>query len=331
MSRSLSPRSARAARRAGALLAAAGALAAPAVASAAPVSEGTLDWSHLNEYTLGPGNTNKTFMGYTTSPMPMLGQGIVGPLPPATGPVVDPASPRGANEWYTYTLPVKGGDWNPDTGVGAVELQGGVAFSSNAHGFVNTVENPLIELHGPTGTLRAWGHMSPTPGQVAQYDLSKPVFNLQVAQALLVYQADGTRQAEISLVPVLAARNNPFNYPVGSGPDRTPNTFGDLKLKLTVRPTPAQQPEIREVPKTVTQTIRKVIVYLKKAPVKGKAWRKVRVYTNTKSPKRVAEGRLRGRVLRVNLADGVKSLRTGAVYKLRVNGVKSTLRVRVPA
>lgn len=316
---------------------AAGALALPAGAPAAPIASGQLEWSQANVYEASPSPV-KTFMGYITG-TGFLANGSVTPIAPATGPVVDPSSARGSAEWYTHVLPISSGVWDPDTGRASIELDGGVAFNGTAHGFTNTLERPLLTLDGSAGTLAASGARNVDNAQTT-YDRGMPVFSLNLAGAVVVHRADGTREIA-DIVPTIATSQNPFpaNYPVGAGPDRTPNTFGRLTLKLKLQPNaaagpagpagPAGQPGPAGATTTMTNTIRRYVVHLRRAPFKGKASRNVRLTTSGKHRRTVAAGTLRGRVLRVTLRAGTTSLKGS--YRVKAHGIKRTKQVTVPA
>jgi len=313
----------------------AGTAAAPTAAPAAEIASGQLEWSQANVYEPAPSPV-KTFMGYITG-TGFLANGDVAPIAPAAGPVVDTASPRGASAWYTYSLPVASGTWDPDTGQGAIELDGGVVFHGTAHGFTNTVERPLVTLDGSHGALAASGQTN-VDGAQTTYDRSRPVFSLDLSDAVVVHHADGTREIG-DIAPTVATVNNPFatNYPVGAGPDRTPNTFGRLTLRLKLRSSAAVGPagpagpagERGPAGSAGTTTIRRYVVHLGAAPFRGKATRKVRLTTAGRKRHTVATGTLRGRVLRVTLAKGTKAL-SGA-YRVKAAGIKHTKGIRVPA
>lgn len=319
---------------------AAGALALPAAAPAAPIASGQLEWSQANVYEASPSPV-KTFMGYITG-TGFLANGTVAPIAPATGPVVGASSVRGAAEWYTHVLPISSGDWDPDTGRAWIELDGGVAFNGTAHGFTNTVERPLLTLDGNAGTLAASGARNVDNVQTT-YDRGRPVFSLNLADAVVVHRADGTREIA-DIVPTIATAQNPFpaNYPVGAGPDRTPNTFGRLTLKLKLQPSAAAGPVGPAGPAgrpgpagpagattTVTNTVRRYVVHLRRAPFKGRASRNVRLTTSGKHRRTVATGTLRGRVLRVTLRAGTTSLKGS--YRVKARGIKRTKQVTVGA
>lgn len=313
-------------------LVAVGAAALPSAAQAAPVSvtSATLNWSQVAIYS-GAGNVDRTWLGYVTGPSPAQANGTVSPIAPATGDTVTNASPRGAT--YTQSLPATSGTYDLADGVGTFQLDGGVDFAGTGHGFDITVEKPKVVLNGLTGALYAEGKGS---GASATYDASQPLFTLDLSNAEVKHRADGSRLIS-GIVPALATMNTAFpgNYAVGAGPERTPNTFGSFSLTLRL-PGGDQGPK-GDTGATgaagangkdgASATIRTVKAVLAKAPYTGSATRKVTVYS-TKN-KKLATGTLKGRVLKVTLADKVTSL-SGKV-KVKVSGAKTSKTVSIPS
>jgi Htaa len=343
-------------RRSAGLLAAAAvavAAAAPSAASAATVATGHLDWTQFNTYV---GGTERTWLGYLTGPGPMLAAGSATPVAPATGPVVDTASARGATEDYTTVFPGATGTYDPDANVGEIELTGGLSFASAGHGFTIEVNDPKVTLDGATGKLYASGLAG---GASPTYDRSQPLLNLDLSAATLTIRADGTRTIS-GIVPSIATANTAFpgNYAAGAGPDRSPNTFGAFDLTLRVNassgtggsdgadgqdgatgpagptgatgatgPIGVAGPIGPAGPAGKPATIRSLVAVLARAPFKGKASRKVSV-VDAKG-RVVATGAVKGRVLKLTLANTITSV--SGKLTLKVTGTKTTATVRIPS
>lgn len=324
-------------------LAAATAL-APAAAQADTVTAGHLDWSQTAVYdSAAPAGTNRTWLGYVTG-SGFLAAGTATPTAPATGPTVDVNSTRG--NVFTTAFPVASGTYDPEDGTGTIDYDGALVFHSDAHGFTISVEQPEVVLDGLSGKLYASG-----AGASAAYDRTSPIYDLDLSNATVTLKADGSRVIS-GIVPSLATANTVFpnNYAVGSGPDRTPNTYGSFALTLRLKAdaaeglkgadgatgaTGAAGPVGPAGPAGpagksavgATSTIRSVIAILGKAPYKGSATRKVTVY-NSKSTK-IASGTLKGRTLKVTLASSVKAL--PQTVKVKAAGAKATTTVKIPS
>ena len=68
---------------------------------------------------------------------------------------------------YTFGFPTgTGGTYDEYTGKGTVELAGTVTFTSAAHGFTISVEDPQLKLDGNGGQLFASGVRSGDPGHL---------------------------------------------------------------------------------------------------------------------------------------------------------------------
>jgi hypothetical protein len=222
-------------RRLVSALAAAAALLPAAGASAA--TTGQLDWTQANVYeTAAPSGTNRTWLGYTTGPGPMLAAGTAVASAGAVGAAVTTASPRGAATAYTFGFPIASAAYDPATGVETVALTGTLSFASTAHGFEITVVDPLVVLDGAAGQLFASGRSGSSTRTT--YDRSQPLFDLDLAAATTTAHVDGSRTVS-GIVPRIATADwaFPSNYLAGAGPDRTPNTFGSFAL--TSRPAAA--------------------------------------------------------------------------------------------
>jgi hypothetical protein len=206
---------------------------APA-ATGATVRTGGLDWTMANVYESSAAqNTNRTWLGYTTSPPP-LASGSATPSAGATGDPVTPASAKGVDQLYTFGFPATGGSFDPAAQSGTVELDGTVTFRSDMHGFSISVEKPQIVLAGATGQI--FGSGTNTGGT---YDRSGgAIFDLDLNHAQVTDAADGTRTIA-GIVPRIATEGLVFpagsrGYARGAGPDRTPNTFGSFTLRVKV-------------------------------------------------------------------------------------------------
>ncbi|HEY6759014.1 MAG TPA: HtaA domain-containing protein [Baekduia sp.] len=327
----------------GGLIAATALAALPAAAQADTVTDGHLDWTQFNTYV---GGTERTWLGYVTGPGPQLANGSATPQAPATGPTVDPNSPRGATEDSTTVFPSTSGTYDPNTGVGTVELDGGIEFAAPAppvgHGILISVDEPEVVLNGLTGQLFASGKN----GATTTYDRSAPLYDLDLSDATVTLKADGSRVLS-GIVPSLATVGTAFpgNYAVGAGPERTPNTFGSFALTLRVKPDEVRGPQGETGAAGATgatgavgpigpagaagrtTTIRSVVAILAKAPYKGTTTRRVTVYNSRN--KKIATGTLKGRTLKVTLADTVTTL-SGTV-KVKATGAKSSTKVKIPS
>lgn len=226
-----------------ALVAATAALALGLTASAASAA-GQLRWTMQNSFPSGCSSTglNCTWLGYLTNPTPFSGaRGTATPEAEATGATVSPASPRGANVFYTFGFPQDVGSSSGPvyTGGGSdeFEFEGTLEFESppapNGHDFTMTVEDPLIVLNGDdTGELYAEGAI-PGSDPPATYDRTEPVFDLDLTSATIETDTDSA-QTICGIVPSIHEGGYAFpaNYATGAGPDRTPNTFGSFALVL---------------------------------------------------------------------------------------------------
>jgi len=226
-------------------------VALPATASAAV----SLDWTTANVFnSAAPANTERTWLGHVTNPTPFSGaNGTVTVADGAT--ITDPGGldestidgtlPRGVDELFTFSYPADAGLINLQERSGSMEFEGVVSFVSVPHGFTITVEDPRIVLDGEGGgQLFATGSTGTTVGGDT-YDDHAPVWNLDLSLATLNVYADGT-QTLSCLVPSIATAEHAFpaNYPVGAGPNRTPNTFGAFELRVSPSDTatPAPRP-----------------------------------------------------------------------------------------
>lgn len=231
-------------------------MALPGAASAAV----SLDWTSANAFnSAAPTNTERTWLGHVTNPTP--GSGARGTATTADGATitdpdgvdenaVDGLSPRGVDELFTFSYPATSGLIDLREHLGTMDFEGTVSFVSpappNGHGFTITVEDPRIVLDGESGgQLFAHGATGATDGGDS-YDDSAAVWNLDLSLATWNVHADGT-QTLSCLVPSIATAETAFpaNYPVGAGPNRTPNTFGSFELRISPgdTATPAPRPD----------------------------------------------------------------------------------------
>ncbi len=221
-----------------AVLTAAAALAVPAAARADAVRSGSLSWSLAHVYDTGaPDNTNRTYLGYVTSSGPPFTNGTARPSNGATGDTVTPSSAKGADKTYAFRYAGATGTYDRITGAGTLELKGTVTFHSDVHGFTITIVDPLVTIGADKrGTLAASGQTADrSSGAAGTYDRSTPVFDLDLSRATVTPALDGSTSIT-GIVP--AVKTDIFSgYPPGSGPDRTPNTFG--AFALTVSPNAA--------------------------------------------------------------------------------------------
>lgn len=331
--------------------------AAAAVATAAAVAPAqaavTLDWSTVNVFdSEAPRDTQRTWLGYVTDGGRFRSNGTAAPIPPATGPTVTPASPRGADQAVTWSLPAVSGSFNPLTLQGTLEFDGGVRFTSPSpapavgHGFTISLEKPQIQMTGAgNGVLYASGvHTPGSPGSdPVPYDRSQPVLDLRDGAWLI--NADGSSSVTFTPSVAVTGYTFPTNYVAGAGPERTPNTFGALTIKIPANVGP-QGPVGPTGPKGdtgavgpkgdrgpagkngVTRTIRIQTTTLARAPFKGKAKRKVRV-TARKSKRTLATGTVKGRKLTVTLAPRVRKKQLKGRYVLRLVGKRGAAVVRL--
>lgn len=306
-------------------------LAAPA--SAATVTSGKLDWTTTKVYdTSAPAGTQRTWLGYVTSAFP-LANGSVTASEGATGAAVNSASAAPAD--YTFTYPATGGTYEPATGEGTIQLDGIVTFFSppggappnGGHDFTITVEDPKLVLNGDSGQLLASGKKSGDPLTYA----NAAVFNLDLSAATVTLHADGSRTIA-GIVPSIATSLAvfPAPYVAGSGPDRTPNTFGGFSLRVKTAPVAGPQgPAGPAGPKgDEGKLVRLQSSVLKRAPYPDGKRHRVSVLS-TKGKRVLAKGSVRARTLSVRLADDAPAgKRIKGVVLVQV-GDAPAVRVRV--
>ncbi len=228
------------------LLALAGLTTAAPSASAAPetVTSGNLNWSTVRSFnTAAPANTERTYWGYVLrSGNSAMGShtATVTTWGAAWGssPLL-PGAPDGSA--LSWNFPVANGDFDPDTKVGRVNLLGRLASVSPPAGnpggqdYTLSIENPTVVFDGTTvAKLYASGSKATnTAGTTATSYGRLPVFSLDFTATPPVENPDGT--TTVSFVPSVAT--DIFGgYAVGSGPNRTPNTFGGFTLTFESQP-----------------------------------------------------------------------------------------------
>ena len=312
----------------------AGALAAPA--PAATVTSGELEWTQFNVYELAaPQGTNRTWLGYVTGGPP-LANGAATPSEGATGDPVTAASARGADEAYTIGFPDRYG-WQ----LRRVHRQG----HDRAHRDAD-LHLRRARLHdqrrGPAAQARRQRRpavrLRRALGHPATYDRSKPVFDLDLSDATVTLHPDGSRTLS-GIVPSIATADYVFpGYAQGAGPERTPDTFGAMTLRLGLAPDtgpgtqgpagadgatgpagasgstgPAGPPGAAGPRGPAGKRVQ--IATLARAPFKGRATRRGRL--TTRKGKLVARATVRGRKLTLTLDPGVTAARLKGRYVLQ--------------
>jgi hypothetical protein len=211
-------------------------------AAPTPLQRSGLTWTQTNVFDSGSApNTNRTFLGYTTGPV--MANGTAGPEGTATGDTVTPDSTRGPDARYAVRFPATSSTFSAVARTGEVRLGGVFVFNGTGHRFRITVENPRVVFDGDdTATLFASGSGAGSTG-TPTYDDSQPLFGLDLSTATTTVDPGGTVTIA-GMVPSLsvADRTFPANYGAGSGPNRTPNTFGSFSLTVpSAAPAPARR------------------------------------------------------------------------------------------
>jgi len=199
----------------------------PAHAKSAKVKKATLSWSQVNTYnTAVPAPAQRTWAGYVAT----FNKGTVTPLAGATGQTVTGTSATGLTATFTQAFKGTKGKIDTKKAKGTIQFKGIVEFKTAL--FTTTVENPKLVLKGKTGQIFASGK---TDVPNANYS-SKPLLNLDLSAAK--FSKKKTKLTIKGIVPSIATTNLAFpaNYPVGAGPDRTPNTFGSFAVTVSVKP-----------------------------------------------------------------------------------------------
>lgn len=244
-----------------------------ATASAAPLQ---LQWTQAKVYESPQAlpNVNRTWLGYLTrgGSGPAYANGTTTPSDGLAGPTVTVSSPSGPYQLYTWAFGASAGSLSgnsstPAALAGTVDFSGTLTYDSPAppagHGIHIEISNPRVVLNGDgTGALIASGKgISPTPGAPG-YDPSDPdygtysnlkIFDLDLSGAISSPGFGGSTVIT-GIAPALASTAPKFftgGYPVGSGPDRTPNTFGTFSIVIP----PAATPPAVVEPTAKTKTI----------------------------------------------------------------------------
>lgn len=194
-----------------------------------PITAASLGWTQTNGYQTGA-STLKTFMGYMTSTT-IGSNGTVTPTDGTMGETVTAASASGADARYTHTFAASSSTVDLATLTGSVRYAGALTFSSQ-HGITVSLRQPRVQFNGADDvSLYASGQNTPT--RASDYDESAPVFKLKLGTSTPVDNGDGT-VTFAGVTPSIATADwaFPSNYPVGSGPDRAPNTFGSFSITL---------------------------------------------------------------------------------------------------
>jgi hypothetical protein len=196
----------------------------PAHAKSAKVKKATLSWSQTNVYISG--TPQRTFLGYVAS----LSKGTATPLSGATGPTVSGTSAAGPTSVYTTNFTTKKGKFDAKKVKGSISFKGIVEFKTGA--FTTTVENPKIVLRGKTGQVFASGK---TANLATPTYSNKALLNLDLKAAKVSKKK--TKLTIKGIVPSIATADLAFTapYPVGAGPDRTPNTFGSFSFTVSLK------------------------------------------------------------------------------------------------
>jgi hypothetical protein len=214
---------------------------ATGAASAAPVQ---LEWTQVNVYDgAAPSNTDRTWLGYLTRSGcgPGCANGSATPSNGAAGPTVTPGSDRGPDKANTWTFDADGGSINANTLQGSFDFVGTLTNYSAGHAINIVLNDPTIVLNGDgTGSFKASGTgVAPNPSAPG-YSPSDPdystgftdleIFSLDLSNAVCTLSWNGTTTLS-NIAPTLTAlKFFTGSYPVGSGPDRSPNTFGTFSL-----------------------------------------------------------------------------------------------------
>lgn len=317
----------------------------PTAASAGDVTASKLRWSMVNQYdTSLPSNTNRTWLGYVLNsgagPQFSNGNATVsdgatlevpaGWVAPALSPTtIDGTAPEGLDKVYTFGFPGNAaghGTYDPATAKAELEFGGTLAFT--VHGLGVNLQQPKIVLDGTKGTLTASGLGSPDLRTIVPYDRTNPILNLDLSEATVTSHVDGSETIS-GIVPSVASTHLFSSaYPVGAGPNRSPNTFGSLSIRVavpaeTVTATPVAGPAGPTGPAGpagpkgepgvagASGTVRARTYVLARAPFGSKA---VNVTVLSRKGTPLTVGSVKGRKLTVR-----RSLKTGTYRVVRTN------------
>lgn len=232
-----------------------------------------LEWTQKKVYEAQPVPpppqvVNRTWLGYLTrTGSPAVPDGTVSPAGVATGPTVDGASAVSTD--YTWGFPAEDGTDDTFALSGTTQFEGTLNMVGPNHGINISLQDPVLTLAGDgTGTLTFSGTNSSSEA------LSGPLFDLDLTESTLT-PGDAGAYTIGNIIPSIASiQAFGAAYPVGSGPDRDPNTFGSFSVTVTP---PAAPPVIVEVPGPTVTVEKKVEV-----PVPSPATEKT--YTVKKAP-----------------------------------------------
>lgn len=215
------------------------AVAAFAFAATAAGAAVKLEWTQKKVYEAQPVPpppqvVNRTWLGYLTrTGNPGVPDGTVSPAGVATGPTVNGLSDVSTD--YTWTFPAASG--TPDSFAlnGTTEFEGTLNMVGPNHGINISLQDPVITLAGDgTGTLTFSG----TDSTAAPF--TGPLFTLDLSEVTITPGEAGAYTIG-NIIPAIAS-TQAFGaaYPIGSGPDRLPNTFGSFSITVTppVQPVP---------------------------------------------------------------------------------------------
>lgn len=300
-----------------------------------------LNWTQTKVYnTAAPAGTDRTWLGYLTraatppAPPASAPDGTAAPSAGLAGPTVSSSSTVGDD--YTWTFDANSGSLDATTLAGTLDFTGKLTYSSTNHGILISVTDPKIVLAGNgTGKLYATGDKSTS----ATYDQTEPVFNLDLSKATCTLGWDGTLTLG-NIAPSIAVEGYAFpggaqGYAAGSGPERTPNTFGTFSLSgATCAPltgpagpagaqgaTGAQGPAGPQGEKGKDATVK--TIKLKKSIFKTKKKVLARV---TKKGKFVGYAEVTGKKIKIT---SITSTLKGTYKFTAVSGKKRTARVKL--
>lgn len=348
-----------------AALAALALTAASAHAAPQTVVGGNLNWSTVklwNPVSTTPVVTDRTFVGFETRNSGAGAQNMTfGPAGGMWGTTVGPSDPQGTE--VSWNFPSVGGIYDPETRVGTVStigvLEGRSSFLTAdpypvgpvGFNYTLSIQNPTVVFDG-TDTARLFANGTKyngnsdgsAPDNTESYGRTE-LFTLDLSQLVETHSPDGTVTLS-NLVPTVVT-DVYGGFAPGSGPNRTPNTFGGFSLTIAtpqtgpqgdtgapgpvgpigvpgpVGPAGATGKTGKTGPRGKTGRT-KVIARLAKAPWKGSKTRKVSL---RKGKTVVAKGTVKRRTLTVTVVRGKKV--SAGKYTLKLNGSKSTKKIRI--
>lgn len=210
--------------------------------AAAPAKPITLDWTQVKVYDspqVVP-NTNRTWLGYLTrgGAGPQYAKGTLTPSDGLAGPTVTPDSPAGSTALYSWIFNSTKSTFGATRFAGTIDFGGTLTYDSPApptgHGIKIAISNPKIVItkDGQGFLLASGSGLSAASTGGADYTTysNLGIFALDLSKATCTVSADGTTSL-VGISPSLGAAGFfTKSYPVGSGPERTPNTYGTFAL-----------------------------------------------------------------------------------------------------